>query len=335
MESQVHGKTNRSLPWECLRLAALALSLSACGVPDQPEASPEPTKPFDAQALMSQDSVSTLNFELGSAMGSPVSSSNTCGAANANAPSCAYSAAPDHTYYWTAPYAGTFTFTTYGSSYDTMLNVYASSGAVLGCNDDAGGTLQSSLSLSLSGGQRVRIVVDGYAGNCGAYRLNISGSGAPVKRAMTWSLLGTAAAGSEAYALPGSDSVTNPYTGDTLTSQSLPVLCIQKNSNPHPGTSVIGNPVQTPGGACRRTWSYATIALTPPTPGTSLSSRSVADNLCASYFGVGFRMAEFHDGDPACWAGWDFWGEALGANLAPFYNTRFWVSINDQNANPW
>jgi len=61
----------------------------------------------------------------------------------------------------------------------------------------------------------------------------------------------------------------------------------------------------------------------------------VADSLCASTFGAGYRMAEFHDGDPGYWCGWDFWGDALSANLAPFVNTRFWVSINDQNANPW
>jgi len=336
MESHLLAQKGQGLAWKYLPLTALALALSACGAADQPGEGPAPTKPFDAQALVSQDSVSSFNFDLGSAMGSPVASSNTCGAANSNTPSCAYSAAPDHSYYWTAPYSGTFTFTTQGSSYDTMLNIYnASTGGVLGCNDDSAGTLQSSLSLSLSGGTRVRIVVDGYAGSCGAFGLNISGSSAPAKRAMTWSLLGTAAAGGEAYALPGADGVTNPYSGDTLTSQALPVLCIHKNNNPHPGTGVIGNPVQTPGGAWRRTWSYGTIALTPPTLGTSLTSRSVADSLCARHFGAGFRMGEHHDGDPAYWAGWDFWGEALGANLAPFQGTRFWVAINNQNANPW
>jgi hypothetical protein len=46
-------------------------------------------------------------------------------------------------------------------------------------------------------------------------------------------------------------------------------------------------------------------------------------------------MAEFHDGDPALWSGWDFWAAARGASITPFQGTRFWVSINGQNANPW
>jgi hypothetical protein len=127
----------------------------------------------------------------------------------------------------------------------------------------------------------------------------------------------------------------HPYQGDTLTSQSLPMLCINKNGTPNPGTSVIGSPQQTPGGAWRRTWSGGVVALTPPITGTSLTSRSVANGVCANHFGAGFRMAEFHDGDPNLWSGWDFWAEARGATIAPFQGTRFWVSINDQNANPW
>lgn len=158
----------------------------------------------------------------------------------------------------------------------------------------------------------------------------------PLKTAMTWSLLASAAPNSaHAYALVGSDSRTNPYQGDTLTNQMLPVLCIKKNQPPYPGSGTIGSPVQTPGGAWRRSWSGGTIALTAPVKGNTLLSRTAADAFCASQFGTGYRMAEFHDGDPTLWSGWDFWGEALNANLTPFRNTRFWVSINDQNANPW
>jgi hypothetical protein len=93
-------------------------------------------------------------------------------------PSCAYSAAPDLAYFWTAPYSGTFTFTTSGSSYDTLLHIYnRSTGAALGCNDGSGGTRQSSIALNLSAGPQLRIVVDGYAGNCGNFRLNITSGG--------------------------------------------------------------------------------------------------------------------------------------------------------------
>jgi hypothetical protein len=322
----------------CSLLGVMMFAMQGCGPQtDEPSVpAPAPTKSFDAKALVSE-SVGTLSYNIGSALGSPVVSSNTCGATNQYTPSCAYSAASDHAYIWTAPFSGTFTFTTSGSSYDTLLHIYnQANGTALGCNDDAGGTLQSSLTLSLSAGQQLRIVVDGYAGACGGFGLNISGSGAPVKRAMTWSLLDSSVPdASRAYVLVGSDSITNPYTGDTLTSQALPMLCINKSGLANPGTGVIGSPTQTPGGAWRRTWSYGTVALTPPVVGTSLTSRSVADSLCVSHFGAGYRMAEFHDGDPALWRGWDFWAAARGASIAPFQNTRFWVSINDQNANPW
>lgn len=158
---------------------------------------------------------------------------------------------------------------------------------------------------------------------------------APTKKAMTWSLLNWATSSGKAYAVPGSDASTNPYQGDTYTSNMLPVLCINKNNPPYPGAGVIGNPVQTPGGAWRRTWSGGTIAVTAPVQGTSLTSLAVANALCAGQFGAGYRMAEFHDGDPTVWSGWDFWAQVLGANIGPFQGTRFWVYINGQNANPW
>ncbi len=43
-------------------------------------------------------------------------------------------------------------------------------------------------------------------------------------------------------------------------------------------------------------------------------------------------MAEFHDGGDS-FAGWDFWGKLLDPNLT--LTDRFWVSIDDQAANPW
>jgi hypothetical protein len=161
-------------------LVALALTLQACGAADDttPESSVKPTKPFDVSTLLNPRQVSAQNYGigLGSSLGSPVVSSSTCGEANQSTPACAYSSAPDRTYVWTAPFAGTFTFTTSGSGYDTILDIYDSaSGAALGCNDDSAGTLQSSIALTLNAGQQLRIVVDGYGGACGNFSLNISG----------------------------------------------------------------------------------------------------------------------------------------------------------------
>jgi hypothetical protein len=49
-----------------------------------------------------------------------------------------------------------------------------------------------------------------------------------------------------------------------------------------------------------------------------------------------FRMAEFHDGDHnGGTAGWDFWADASAIESLKIADQRYWVSINDQSANPW
>lgn len=277
-----------------------------------------------------------FDADLGSITGTSIVQGNTCNQGNHFNPPCAFGSAADISYYWTAPTTGTYTFSTQGSSYDTALQILDQNQlATLGCNDDANGTSQSSAILSLTAGQKITINVDGYGSECGAFQLSIVPPAAAAKKAMTWALLGSATSGPNAYALVGSDATTNAYQGDTSTDSKLPLLCILKSNLPNPGTSVIGSPTQTPGGAWRRTWSGGTIALTAPIKGSSLTSRGVADSFCANQFGAGYRMAEFHDGDPNLWSGWDFWGSAKGANLSQFQGTRFWVAINDQNANPW
>jgi hypothetical protein len=319
-----------------LLLSVLIPALNACG--------PQTDNPVASETAESPDEPSILSrgliTNIGSAIGSPIVSSSTCNQSNESSPpaACTYlSDTPDQTYLWTAPFTGNFNFTLSNANFDTVLHIYnTANGTLLGCNDDAPGTSRSALTFPVNAGQQLRIVVDGFGWYCGNFALDISGTPTgPVKRAMTWSLLGSAVANSRAYALVGSDSVTNAYQGDTPISQALPVLCINKSGLANPGTGVIGSPVQTPGGAWRRTWSGGTLALTSPVTGTSLTALSVANSLCANQFGTGYRMAEFHDGDPNLWSGWDFWGEARGANLTPFQNTRFWVFINGQNANPW
>ena len=89
--------------------------------------------------------------------------------------------------------------------------------------------------------------------------------------------------------------MTNPYSGDTSNTNFLPVLCIKKTGLPKP--SIIPSSNTTPGGAQNGTWSGGTVGFTPPVLGTLLTSRSVADGVCATVFGTGYRMAEFHDGD--------------------------------------
>ena len=130
---------------------------------------------------------------------------------------------------------------------------------------------------------------------------------------MTWRLLET----NGSYAHVGSDGQTNPYAGDTSASASLPILCLNQNGlAPPSGITFDFNDG----------WSQGDIALSAPVSGFSLASQAAADNICATTFGAGYRMGEFHDGG----GGWTWWGRGSISSA-----TRFWVAINDQPANPW
>ena len=79
---------------------------------------------------------------------------------------------------WTAPSAGTWTFDTYGSSFDTVLYLLddcAGDATNLACNDDAGGGYQSEVSALLGAGEEVVVVVGAFDARYGGdYVLNIS-----------------------------------------------------------------------------------------------------------------------------------------------------------------
>ena len=129
------------------------------------------------------------------------------------------------------------------------------------------------------------------------------------------------------YVLVGSDAQTNAYQGDTPASTPLPILCLRAAGLPNPTLSAEH---ETPGGALRRRWSGAEVALTEPIAGYVLTTRAIADQQCNQRFGDGWRMAEFHDGGAG--AGWDFWARAVAGD---FTTSRFFVAIDDQPANPW
>ncbi len=165
------------------------------------------------------------------------------------------------------------------------------------------------------------------------------------KKAMTWSQIKQdKQLGIVLVGLSGGD----PYGGDTPVDQVLPVLAIKKEYLPRPNYRVDGT-----GGAMDkeyyRGWSGGHIKLTPPVKGSALTSLKAANDYCSKTCGQGWQMAEFHDGlcypgmdlgtfHGATWpgrdklrrGGWNFWAYGdVGTN------TRFWVSIDDQNANPW
>ena len=159
-------------------------------------------------------------------------------------------------------------------------------------------------------------------------------------QAMTWRVLKIVILNDTPYALFGSDATTNPYSGDTDTNIFLPLLGIKKSGLPAPAG--LPSSHMTKGGAVRGSWAGGKVVIIPEVRGMTLTSQSIADELCRlqglKILGEdGFRMAEFHDGsdEGGSVAGWDFWADASTMTDLKIDDTRFWVSCNDQQANPW
>ena len=72
-------------------------------------------------------------------------------------------------------------------------------------------------------------------------------------------------------------------------------------------------------------WSGGKVELTKPIRGNKLTSLEAANRLCQDNFGSDWRMAAHHDG----------WGWGFLAKGKLKSSKRFWVYINDQNANCW
>ncbi|WP_437549267.1 MXAN_6577-like cysteine-rich protein [Sorangium sp. So ce367] len=90
-------------------------------------------------------------------------------------PTCGSSShAPDMIYRFTAPADGLYIFDTFGSSFDTILQLLKESctGTSLGCNDNADGR-QSRVALTLAADQTVLAVVDGIGASSGDYVLQV------------------------------------------------------------------------------------------------------------------------------------------------------------------
>ncbi len=130
---------------------------------------------------------------------------------------------------------------------------------------------------------------------------------------MTWALIShTATYGADKVGCSG----CNPYVGDTACGTSLPILCIKTDGAANPGL-----PVDLYNG-----WIGGNLGLTPAYAGTALGSLANANALCASFFGPGWAMAEFHH--PV--GGWSWSSHGYIAA-----GSRFWVTINDQTAECW
>ncbi|MEO0481340.1 MAG: hypothetical protein AAF196_17870 [Planctomycetota bacterium] len=136
----------------------------------------------------------------------------------------------------------------------------------------------------------------------------------PTRRtAMTWVLRKREGAN----VFVGADNETDAYSGDTPITEALPILAIRRRDLPAPRDLDTSSDY--------RRWARGYVALTVPIKGTELTSLEAANQIVRRELGEQWRMAEFHDG----W-GWNFWARG---NISD--DSRFWVHINDQNANPW
>jgi len=98
----------------------------------------------------------------------------TAGQPDNFATSCVGGSSPDRTFHFVAPTTKLYVFDMEGSSYDTTLEIFNGTcgGVSLGCSDDFK-TTASYLELQLTEGQLVTILVDGYLGDFGDFRLSI------------------------------------------------------------------------------------------------------------------------------------------------------------------
>jgi hypothetical protein len=113
--------------------------------------------------------------DLGGDLGEAVVVDTLKGAGDDLAGSCALAGGSELAYTWTAPADGLYRFDTVGSDTDTVIYVLSECGGEeLACNDDEGGTLQSSVEVDLVSGETVLIAVGGFYTTTGAYVLNIN-----------------------------------------------------------------------------------------------------------------------------------------------------------------
>lgn len=233
--------TERLLSWSALGCLALGVFLSACDA-SIPE---EDSLPLESVLQPAQGG------GLDGGVGSTMATGTTCGRSSDFDPSCAPSPAgvtQDVVYSWTAPASDRYTFTTVGSTFDTVLELRSASAPaqVLACTDDDPVTyaLQAALEVDLVRGQQVLVVVDSYGTGCGNYTLGISAqcAGCDAPPGSCHQPAGTCVNGTCAYSLRpyGSACIADNgcATGGTCNSNGLCVI--------PPGSCVV-HPVDTSG----------------------------------------------------------------------------------------
>ncbi len=155
------------------------------------------------------------------------------------------------------------------------------------------------------------------------YKCDGGGSGDPKKKGLTFGLYPHHAVSGIATAAcqgqPGPDC--NPYQGDQFCTTALPVLCMKPSSLTNPVSNTTDP----------QHWSGNVIATTPAVSPTAMtwSNKSQVNAYCATQFGTGWVVADFHAGQNQ---GWKFgaYGNVGDAGK------RSWVNVRDQaNGNCW
>jgi hypothetical protein len=165
--------------------------LGACG-PASEDGAPEesadrkskvagPTSDSTAAEIADPQQVTAQSLvgDIGSTLGSPAATYPSIStASNQWSVNCNGGSSRDIAYVWRAPATGSYSFSTGGSNFDTVLQIrnYKATSEIMGCNDDAGSGYQSRVTLSgLVRGTTLLIIIEGYAGEYGSLaRLNIT-----------------------------------------------------------------------------------------------------------------------------------------------------------------
>jgi len=108
--------------------------------------------------------------------------------------------------------------------------------------------------------------------------------------------------------------VCNPYYGDSICSEKLPLACFQDLSIPYPENDVVNIRFVDK-------WSGGKVAYTQPVAGNAFSSIDKANEYCSQKFGPDWRVVSWHDGGSSDVLAYNYEGTASG---------RAWVDIGDQ-----
>jgi hypothetical protein len=127
----------------------------------------------------------------------------------------------------------------------------------------------------------------------------------------------------------------NPVQGDSSCRSALPVLCVLQDGSTAESAGLV-NDTKVEGGSPSYSvsagWVSGTLGATAPVAGFVLGSLEAANARCSKELGIGWRMAELHDG----------MGSGSSAGLVgkrgpglTSQQTRHWVYAKDQKSNCW